>query len=137
MGIFETVIRYRSEEAVEAAKAEGIEQAVYLRDVEHKINSIIKHLRLGLSMEVSAKLTELNESIVKEFSILTDAEKGKKFQKEIKKIRAKFSSKYFIDDLKKDLILLLLSMKLSEKSIGKVLKCPLGLIKKIKKNTTK
>lgn len=134
MGIIETVIRYRSEDARKEGREEGIELAAYLNNFEYTIQSILKPLRKGFTVKDIALLTEIKESIVKEVEVLIPITKEKVLIKKIEKIRTNsVSIKYSMELLKIDLIQLLLTFKFSEKTISKILKCPLGLINKIKK----
>lgn len=133
MGIIETVIRYRSEEAKAEALEQGLELEAYLKDFEHKIQSIIRPLRKGFSIEKTAVFLDMEESIIKECNQLISSLIEKKIFKETKKLRTKFSAEYAVKQLKIDTALLLLSIKFSEKTINKLTKCPLSLIRKMKK----
>lgn len=133
MGIIETVIKYRSEEAREEGREEGKRMEAFLKDFEHLVKTILKPLRKGYATNNIADLLDIDHSVVKEINDLITPSKEKVIWKKIKNFRSKIISEYTLESLKVDMIQLLLSFKFSEKVIGKILKLPLGLIRKIKK----
>ena len=149
MGIIETVIKYRSEEASAIAREQGIEQGfeqgfelkdkllTYLKDTEFKIATIIRPLKKGFSIADTATLLDIEEIIVTEFNKLISPIEEKLLKRQFKKIKAKFSPDYSLEMLQTDIISLLLAVKFSEKTISKLLKCRLSLVKKINKNRKK
>jgi len=150
MGIIETVIKYRSEEAVAQAIEQGIEQGMekghqlaaqkkeYFEGFNHKVQTIIRGKQVKLTIEAIVVMALADELFVTEFfKLINTAPKKKRFLNKMKQIDTKNSPKYTIEQLKLDLIQLLLTFKFSEKVISKELKCAIGLVKKVKKSRQK
>ena len=148
MGIIETVIEYRSEEAVAEAVAEATAKATakataisqlrsFLASFEKNIALVMRSAKLGLSTKDIATLLMIDGLFVKEFVEKIDTTTEKILQKELKRLQSKLSSTYSLELLKKDLIQLLLVFQFSEKAISKVLDCPLKLVKSVKSKNSK
>jgi len=150
MGIIETVIRYRSEEAVAQAKEQGIEKGIekghqlaaqkkaFFETFNNKIQIIIRGKEIKLTEEAIVTIAATNKLFVNEFlKLVNTAPKQKRFLNKMTQIKDKNSPKYTIEQLKIDLIQLLLTFKFSEKVISKELKCAIGLVKKIIKISQK
>lgn len=150
MGIIETVIRYRSEEAVAQATEQGMERGIeqghqlaaqkeaFFEAFNHKIQSIIIGKQIKLLVETIAAMALVDKLFVIEFlKLVNTASRKKRFLNKMEQIKAKNSPKYTFEQLKIDLIQLLLTFNFSEKVISKALKCALGLVKKVKKGMSK
>ena len=153
MGLYETIIEIRTDEAekkglekglnqgLEQGLAKGLNQGLakglksekIIKDFESKLEFIGNSLKLGISTDIIAKIYKVDKFVVEQFQTLINLNLQNPLKRDIKIIQAKISTKdYTITQLKIDLIRYLLAYQFTEKAVHKLLKVPLALVKKTK-----
>jgi len=135
MGLYETIIEYRTKAAKQAALEQGLEQGLelekYLSSVIKTFETVEKGIKGGLSVQQLTLVFDYPKSFVDEY--LSNKINFKSLNLKLKKLRKKFVANYELSNLQSDLTKLFLVEKFSIPSTVKVLKVKESIVKKAQK----
>jgi len=135
MGLYETIIEYRTKEAKQAALEQGLEQGLelekYLSSIIKALETIEKGIKGGLSNQQLTIVFGYPKLFIEEY--LANKINFKSLNLKLKKLRKKFVAEYGLSNLQYDLVKLFLLEKFSVTTITKVLKVKEVIVKKVQK----
>jgi len=128
------------EKGLEQGFEKGFKLQSIIKDFEVRLELIQNSLKLGLSTDTIAKISNLEEAIIKELQLFFQLSLHTPLKKDLAGIRTKIMRnfpQYGKTQLETDLIRFLLAYQFSEKSVSKLLKIPLKKVKKTKASSKK